>query len=126
MTTIMVKRIHPSLFLIGIIVGSMLMYAVRETRTTDSALSTGSTGSFVDDAGNSLEAASILTVFSDLTGIHRELYLGYKYVEINGLVEPAQIIIVPFYIRFIIHFIFRFRFRKKIFIIIMENICFTP
>ena len=94
---IMVKRIHPSLFLIGIIVGSMLMYAVRETRTTDSALSTGSTGSFVDDAGNSLEAASILTVFSDLTGIHRELYLGYKYVEINGLVEPAQIIIVPFY-----------------------------
>lgn len=95
--SILVKRVSPVLFLAGIIVGSVLMYIVRETRATESALSTGNTSAFIQDAEGSINASSTLAVFSDLTGIHRELYIGYDYVEKNGLLEPQQVVIVPFY-----------------------------
>lgn len=95
--SIFVKHVKPILFLTGIIVGSILMFVVRETRTTESALSTGNTSAFIQDAEGTINASSTLAVFSDLTGIHRELYIGYDYVEHNGLLEPMQALIVPFY-----------------------------
>lgn len=95
--SIMVRHIRPVLLFVGIIVGSTLMYAVRETRSSESSLSSGNSSRFVQDASGAVSGASVLSVFSDLTGIHRELYIGYDYVDHHGLIEPAQIVIVPFY-----------------------------
>ena len=95
--SVMVKRIRPTFLIVGIIVGSLLMYAVRETRSSEASLSSGNTSGFVRGVEGSLSDASAISIFADLTGIHRELYIGYDYVRHYGLIEPGQIAIVPFY-----------------------------
>lgn len=95
--SVMVKRIRPVLFVLGIIVGSLLMFVVRETRTSEASLRSGDNTAFVNSANDALSGAGVLTIFSDLTNIHRELYIGYDYYEHVGLIEPRQWLIVPFY-----------------------------
>lgn len=95
--SVMVKRIRPALLLTGIVVGSVLMFALRETRSSEVSLSSGNTSGFVKSVEGSLSDATALSIFADLTGIHRELYIGYDYAKHYGLIEPGQIAIVPFY-----------------------------
>lgn len=95
--SIMVKKIRSSYFIIGILAGVILMYTIRLTRSSDDSLASGNTSGFIKETEGVLHDFDLLAIFSDLTDIHRELYIGYEYVEQNGFVEPGQIILVPFY-----------------------------
>lgn len=92
-----ISKIRPAFFLSAIIIGSILMFVLRETRNTDNSLSGSGVTEFASGAKDVVDGVNPVVVFSDLTGIHRELYIGYEYVERNGLIEPWQAVIVPFY-----------------------------
>lgn len=92
-----VATIRPAIILVAIIVGTMLMFVVRETRNSDNSLGRSSMTEFASGAKDVVSDINPVVLFSDLTGIHRELYIGYEYHESNGLIEPWQAVIVPFY-----------------------------
>lgn len=92
-THILVKRIKPVVLVSVMLIGASLMFVVRETRNVE----TGTEINSVENAQSILVGTDVVTLFSDLTGIHRELYLGYEYYKNYGLLYPKQIFIVPFY-----------------------------
>lgn len=93
-----VKRIRVLTFILLLFVGSVLMYIVRETRTSDSSLQSGNTTGFYKEAEGTIEGVNnVLYVFMDLINIHRELYLGYEYYLKRGLVQPEQAMLIPLY-----------------------------
>ena len=95
---LMIKRVKLLNFMLIAIVGTLFMFVIRETRTGDTSLSSGNASAFIHDADNIVQSNTrVIDYFADLTGIHRELYLGYEYYENNGLLHPEQIILVPFY-----------------------------
>lgn len=94
----LVKKLNATLLVVAVIVGSLLMYTIRVTRGSDNSLISGNAtaSSVVSETRGSLEGGGFLNIFADLTGIHRELYIGYDYVINNGLLYPTQFFIVPF------------------------------
>lgn len=84
--------------LIGV-VGVMLMFAIRQTRVSDNALSSSSFSSFATASNNAFkEANGVISLFADLTGTINELCLGYEYTEKYGLLYPEeQLIMLPTY-----------------------------
>ena len=92
-----VQRIKTRVIVLGVLIGSLLMFASKVTRTTEVSLSSGDAKAFVDASRESFRGTSFIIFFSDLTQIHRELYIGYEYHERMGLLEPKQFVIIPFY-----------------------------
>ena len=88
-----VKLVH--LFLIGL-VGASVLFAIRQTRKTDSSLYSAGLSSFVESSKESIQDQHVLLLFSDLIGISQELCIGYKIKDTKGLQNPEQILLTPF------------------------------
>lgn len=91
-----VGRIRMTWLLGMFVIGVLLMFALRETRMTDSSLSEGGVGSFIASADEAISGTGILFMFSDFIFICRELYFGFEYSLQNGLFYPEKIFILPF------------------------------
>lgn len=78
-------------------IGAVLLFAIRQTRHTDSALSTSGVSSFSNAATESLKGQNALFLFSDLIGSSQELCVGYAIKEERGLQYPSQILLLPVY-----------------------------
>lgn len=78
-------------------IGTVLLFAIRQTRHTDSALSTSDVSSFSNAATESMEGQNALFFFSDLIGASQELCIGYAIKEERGLQYPSQILLLPVY-----------------------------
>lgn len=96
---LLVKRVNFLTLGCIAVVGVLLMFAVRQTRISDSALSSGSFSSFANASNNAFkEADGLITFFADLTGAVQELCLGYQYKQQHGMLAPIeQIVMLPTY-----------------------------
>lgn len=85
-----VKKLKP-ITLVGLFfVGIILMYALRETRTGSSSLSSGGFGAFVEASQSSLaDNTSAWDVLSDLVVINYELNAGMDYIDHYGHLNPT-------------------------------------
>lgn len=91
-----VRRIRLAWLLGMFVIGVLLMFALRETRMTDSSLSEGGVGSFIASADEAISGTGLIFMFSDFIFICRELYFGFDYYLQNSLFYPEKIFILPF------------------------------
>lgn len=80
------KPISLRVFFPLLIIGIVLMYSIRVTRTTDASLANGDVEQFVSASQENLTQGdyAFWEPFSDLTERYVELYLGYYFQENEG------------------------------------------
>lgn len=74
--------------------GLLLLFFVRETRTSDVNLASGNVSASTVQGAFDIENGA-LYMFADLFYINRELCLGYEYAQKHELYHPERIILAP-------------------------------
>lgn len=91
------KKIRLFSILTIAVVGTVLLFAIRETRNKDYAMARGGINEFASASSESINGLSPLLLFSDLIGATQELCYGYEVTERDGFSYPSQIVLLPFY-----------------------------